>query len=416
MADHDFELRLQRVLLADAERAVRPFDPVVLATAAAATPAARRPLEWRPAGWPVIRLVLIAMLLILAAVATLWLASVGAPARPSLVEVMPSATTTASVAPSASAGPLTAELSDSSWIAPAPAGLQIAGGTVVDPFLLGFDSGGILAYLPIGTGREKLASSVASVAPDELRFVTRPGAGDKVTMGDEQLGACAAGDEGSYRVSRSADGLLMTLVAIADVCPSRAAVLARTWWRYLGRAGSGGIGVVDGFDPMFVVTLPPGSYEPDRTPGNLSLRQAAPAFEFLSWKDPQGFNDPCDPLGKGRRPIADATGFVEYFRQLPGFTVDSVTDLQIEGRPAINLKLHANPDASCPAGWLVQWQPAEGSGDVYWYLRPGDSDSLYLVDLESATLMFEVLAGPQDLEGQIVPTIRILEGGLPPSP
>ena len=30
--------------------------------------------------------------------------------------------------------------------------------------------------------------------------------------------------------------------------------------------------------------------------------------------------------------------------------------------------------------------------------------------------MFEVLAGPQDLDAQIIPTIRILEDGLPTAP
>ena len=40
MSEHDFELRLQRVLRADAERAVLPFDAGELATAAAAAPRA----------------------------------------------------------------------------------------------------------------------------------------------------------------------------------------------------------------------------------------------------------------------------------------------------------------------------------------------------------------------------------------
>ena len=79
MADHDFELRLQRVLRADAERAVRPLDPVDFAEVRNRGRARRAAaLDWRPAGWPAIRLVLIATLLILAAVATLWLATVGA--------------------------------------------------------------------------------------------------------------------------------------------------------------------------------------------------------------------------------------------------------------------------------------------------------------------------------------------------
>src|SRR5690348_16957098 len=95
MSDLDFELRLERVLLADADRAVRPFDPVALAEASvAAAPAVRR-LDRRPAGWPVVRLVLVAGLLILTALATLWVIT-GSPKRPSLVDVLPSASPTAS--------------------------------------------------------------------------------------------------------------------------------------------------------------------------------------------------------------------------------------------------------------------------------------------------------------------------------
>ena len=98
--------------------------------------------------------------------------------------------------------------------------------------------------------------------------------------------------------------------------------------------------------------------------------------------------------------------------------MDADDAIELDGHPARHLALHANSDASCPAGWLVEWQPkAITPGDgPYWYLRPGDSDSLYLVDLATTTLMFEVLAGPQDLDNQVIPTIRILVGGLPTSP
>src|SRR4029079_1710352 len=124
------------------------------------------------------------------------------------------------------------------------------------------------------------------------------------------------------------------------------------------------------FEPLFTVTLPPGSFVPDRFPGGISLAQAAPELEFLAWKDPQGFNDPCDPLGSGPRPIAAAADVVAYFRPLPGFTVDAVEDTLIDGHSATHLKLHANPEASCPAGWLVEFQPAAITGGPYWYLRP----------------------------------------------
>ena len=294
--------------------------------------------------------------------------------------------------------------------------MTISGTLMSDPFVFEIDTVGTQAYLPNDGGRERLLATVAAAGPDELRFVTRPGVVEAVAVDGVQLGACAAGDEGTYRVARSRDGLLLTLTVVADVCPSGQAVFARTWTRYLGRPNSGGLGVLDAFDPRFAVTLPKGSYVPDRAPGTIDIHQAAPEFEFVAWKDPQGFNDPCDPLGSGRRPINDAADFVAYFRHLPGFTVDAVADAQIDGHPATHLSLHANPDASCPAGWLVEFQPAAITGGPYWYLRPGDSDSLFLVDLAGTTLMFEVLPGPEPYESQVIASIRSLESGLATSP
>ena len=406
MSDHDFELRLQRVLRGDAERAVRPFDPVALAEVAIASAPATRRLDWRPAGWPLIRLVLIASLLLLAAVATLWVLSTGGQRRQGIVDVLPSAS------PS---GPLNVAVAGS-WIAPAPNLLTINGTLISDPFVLEIDTPGTQAYLPNNGGRERLLTSVSAQAPEELRFVTRPGIVETVAVDGVKLGACAAGDEGTYRAARSPDGLLLTLTVVSDACPSRSAVFARTWTHYLGRPNSGGTGVVDAFEPLFTATLPSGSYVPDRVPGNIALRQAAAEFELDAWKDPQGFNDPCDPLGEGRRPIANAADFVAYFRQLPGFTVDGVEAVQIDGHAATHLALHANVDASCPSGVLVQWQPAEITGGPYWYLRPGDSDSLFLVDLAGTTLMFEVLPGPEPYESQVIGSIRLLENGLATSP
>ena len=181
-----------------------------------------------------------------------------------------------------------------------------------------------------------------------------------------------------------------------------------------GRYSGGGIGVLDTFDPLFSVVLPPGSYlREDLALGSTTLTQAVPEFEFLAFKDPQGFLDPCE-IAAGRYEIAPgADAVVEYFRQLDGFTVDTVSELEVDGHRAVRLVLHANPDAPCAR--LAQWQPKAAATDQHWFLRPGDTDSLVIVELADATVMFEVLPAPHVEEDAVISSIRLLEE-LPTSP
>jgi len=80
-------------------------------------------------------------------------------------------------------------------------------------------------------------STVTSVADHQLRLVTtsvQPLAGglepgNPVWIDDRELAGCKLGDVGLYTWSISADGDLLTLASDGDACPSREAVLARTW-------------------------------------------------------------------------------------------------------------------------------------------------------------------------------------------
>ena len=355
MADHDFDLRLQRVLRADAERAVRPFDPVALAEAAVGERPDRPPPR----------------------LATRRLA--GHPPRPHCLAAPPrggrrpfgssparrSARGSSRPVPSESpSGGRSTSPSSGAGSPPAPKLVTISGTLMSDPFVFEIDTVGTQAYLPNDGGRERLLATVAAAGPDELRFVTRPGVVEAVAVDGVQLARLRR------RRRRDVPGRPVTR-RIAPDPDRRRGRLSVSSGRVradldalLGRPNSGGLGVLDAFDPRFAVTLPTGSYVPDRAPGTIDIHQAAPEFEFVAWKDPQGFNDPCDPLGSGRRPINDAADFVAYFRQLPGFTVDAVADAQIDGHPATHLSLHANPDASCPAGWLVEFQPAAITGEA----------------------------------------------------
>ena len=366
MTDHDFELRLQRV----APRRRRARRPAVRpgrssrSRPRAAAGAAPRRSRWRPAGWPVIRLVLVASLLLLVALATLWLVArrtTAALVRGRLPVALP-----APLAP----GPLPAALSGP-WLADKPATLSFGTWPV------------LTADVPVrGLGRAPPSSSRAPTIDDRAADVRRPdgrpGRRPVHLPRARPAPSRASGDDaprlrhgrgGDYRLRTSDDGLRLTLDLVDDPCPSRALVYARTWTRSLGLPNSGGTGVVDAFDPLFTVELPPGGYTTDRATDHLTIVQAVPEFQFLAWKDPQGWNDPCDP-GKGRYPIEPgADAFVAYFRQLQGFTVDSTSELEVDGHRAVRPRPPRQPRRRLPAAGPMATKAETGTRT--WFLRPG---------------------------------------------
>jgi len=280
--------------------------------------------------------------------------------------------------------------------------------------LLFVDSGGAAVFVARPDDDSQLLASFSSLeGANTLRLTSRAPTTSVDTAGTTLRG-CTTGEAGTYDVARSDDGLRLTLTLVDDPCPSRAAVYGRTWLRSLGLPNGGGPGVVDAFDPLFTVQLPTGSYTTDRSADHLTVEQDVPEFQFLAWKNPQGWNDPCD-LTKGRYPVEPgAAAFVAYFRQLAGFTVDSTSELMVDGHHAVRLVVHANPDVPCSKPWEFQTK-AETSTRT-WFLPPGVTDSLVIVELaDDTTLMFEVLPAPNDREDQVIGSIRFLDG-LPSSP
>ena len=229
-----------------------------------------------------------------------------------------------------------------------PATLSFGTGSTSPRMSFFVDGAGSTVFVaPTDLETELLTSVTQMDGPDVVRFTSRAATAPVESEGTTLRG-CETGEAGTYRLGLSGDGLRLTLGLVDDPCPSRAIVYARTWMRSLGLPNSGGPGVVDAFDPLFTVALPPGGYTTDRSTDQLTIVQAVPEFQFLAWKDPQGWNDPCDQA-KGRYPIQPgADAFVAYFRQLQGFTVDSTSELQVDGHRAVRLIVHANPDVACP--------------------------------------------------------------------
>ena len=340
---------------------------------------------------------------------------VGRPSRPLLADASASPSAPPSAAPSASADPAALADLEGTWVADVPANMTFATPSGPSRLALEFSANArsaTIAQTP-GPARPRL-SALTEPAGDAIRF-EELAPGDPVFVDGIELPGCPSGDAGTYRYQPAAEGLLLTLTSVSDACAARTAVLERTWVRSLAAPNTGGVGVVDTFNPMFSVALPTGSYAIERHSGAITIVQAVPELQFLAFLDPQGFLDPCD-VTAGRYPVERGPEpFIDYFRQLDGFTVRSTTAITIDGHPGVQLLVQADLDADCPSGQLAQWQPKSETSNQHWFLRPGGTDSLYLIELDGSTLMFEVLPAPNDSEAEVIESIRFLDG-LPTTP
>jgi hypothetical protein len=416
MSDARFELRLERAARRIADEAIRPVDAVAIAEAAIRAAGRAEELSaprFGPRGaWAA--LAVAALTIVFVVVGSLVLdpfrQNVATTPSPSGPSALPSLSPDVTAAP---VGVPAGGASGGTWLADVPAGLVF---DVVAPrSRMALNVSGLTASVDLVGGNTGLfLSSFITENVGEVRL-TSDAASERVTVDGAPLAPCSQGDEGRYQTTTSTDGLLLTFALISDPCPSRAAVIARTWTRSISVPNGGGIGVVDGFDPLVTVVLPAGSYAVDDATDAKTIHQDLPELQFVSWKDPQGFLDPCD-RSKGRYEIAPgADAFVAYVRQLAGFTVDSTAEVTVDGHRAIRLVVHADADATCPGDQLWEWQPKAETGDHAWFLRPGVTDSLYIVEHPKGTLMFEVLPAPNPLEDQVIGSIHFLDA-LPTTP
>ena len=419
MTDAMFEARLERAARRIADEAVRPIDAVEIANAAMRasaldaqrSSAVSRGRQMRAA------LAVIATLVLAVAGLSLIVLRQASDAGPPPPSSSPSpGPASATPAPSVGAGTTG---NGGIWLADRPANLSFGSSSEPTRMTLAMTTPDLT--IAINSGSDSTGWLLSSYDTDgggniQLRTLDAAPGSQQVTVDGTQLAACVAGDEGLYASTQSVDGMLLTLTPVSEDCASRQAVFARTWSRSLGvPGGGGGLGVIDAFEPPFTVNLPTGNYQVDRSIDAMTIHQDFPEFQFLAFKDPQGFLDPCD-RSKGRFEIAPgADAFVDYFQQLDGFTVDSTEELQVDGIRAVKLVVQANDDASCPDGMLWEWQPKAETSEYGWFLRPGVTDSLYIVEHPAGTLMFEVLPAPNPIEQDVISTIQFLDA-LPTRP
>ena len=382
-----FEARLAKVLRSDAEDAVRPIDAGELAVAAIATSAGARRLSPWPSG-PTVgpgrwspQMLVTGALLAMAAIAGVAVAS-GAVRVPSLLDEDPTLAVVVAppVASPAASPPVDARPpvpigGATTWTADVEAvpAIDMAAGRA--HLIVGY--GGSSALVETADRHNKVASTIVAGPTDELRLsLVRDG------------GGCRAGDIGRYRLVLAPDRSSLSLTLIDDPCASRAELLARPWRRTLFRDSEGGSGLVDAFEPAFLMTIPSAP-----TVGVVEgpfVEISSEGFGFDIVKDPVGVSEPCTETGGEPLPGRSRAATIEaYLRSIPGVVVSS-TPTAVGGFPARHLHLETPDGPNCDDGSTL--------GTPRIKLVPTTSPEhivrgyvdFYVVDLPDATVLLSV--------------------------
>jgi len=228
-------------------------------------------------------------------------------------------------------------------------------------------------------------------------------------------GGCQIGDLGRYGFAfgtdgtlPGSDGTLLAFTIVSDACPARAAALDRTWVHAIDADSNGGRGVTTAFAPMFLITLPPAGYVAAGDSDSLTLTSTTPDRTLLAVRNPVGRTTPCSPTGGAKLPVAPTIkGFTAYMRTLPGFTVQS-SALLIDGHPAVLLTIPSIVTADCPSHRVNEYTTGAGDGSGGWALTQGDTDVVYLVEVDGNLVLLQWLgAGVTRTEEQaLLATIR----------
>ncbi|MBI3745247.1 MAG: hypothetical protein HY264_01730 [Chloroflexi bacterium] len=266
--------------------------------------------------------------------------------------------------------------------------------------------------LEAGAGRQQVAVTYGAGQPAQL---SQPVTGAPESLSVVSLtdgSGCKAGNYGVYGLATSADGVTLTLTLVADECGPRASLLARTWTRSLDATSNGGRGVIGALDPPLLVTLPADRYVSGT--GNNGAFIEGSRRTIVAFKDPVGWSEPCTASGGSRLAVAPNTvAFIDYLKTLPGFTVQTAA-FAIDGQPGVRVTIPTSKTPACENN-RVQEFTTNTPGDVGSFIRQGDTDVLYLVQVGVALYLLQWLGdGVTPAEEQAVLSTVHFIGSLPP--
>lgn len=225
---------------------------------------------------------------------------------------------------------------------------------------------------------------------------------------------CTVNDEGSYRWNRSSDGLFLTLQLIADDCPARAAVFARTWVRSHGAVNDGGPGVNYGVTPMIQMTLPTGQRYGmgggEQGPDIGTFGDQLPYRAFVVIRNPGGFGAPCAATDTQKIDVAHTTAaFAAYLDALPGVNL-TTSDTTIGGRSAVRMDVAVDPGVKCRAGGNISAFHVEKLTDeAFWELGAGQVETFYIVQIDATTTFLLWYQGTAAEETAVLDSITFID-------
>lgn len=395
MSDQSFEARLESVLRAKAERAVRPFDAAAIARSAAR--AGRSPFPrlgpWTPA------IVFVLLALGVAGGVGLYAGSLQVP------PASPSEVSTQVRAPFR----LAAVIGADGWIDGATTWTPAAPGSPADPGELVAGYGGATAALRMPDDSLRLASRLESTQVGQLRLTLyRDGEG------------CRKGDEGTYAASLDEARLYLRLVAISDPCLARRNALERDWLRTLQYDSAGGRGVVSTQGLALEMTLPAGNWGSIDYPDSFSVSSETTSVTII--RDPVGLADPCHAVSSGIIALRPgAAGFEAYLSTLKWLKVVA-EDTSVAGLPARSLRIRADSTAPCPEAISDRaiWRAGAPQGEHTLGGGGRSAIDLTTVTVGASTYLIELddkaTGAPAPDPAGIVASIRFFDATGSPAP
>jgi len=258
------------------------------------------------------------------------------------------------------------------------------------------------AWLQTGVWSSNVRQVLKSAAMDD-------GSGNVRLVSSDAQGGCQFGDDGRYRWSISSNGLFLTLSAVSDACASRRTAFERTWVHSLAARNLGGPGVLSYFQPSIQMTFPAANWGARGESGAADVESDVNTT-FVGIKNPAGFAAPCSATG-GRHIAVQPTisAYAAYVKSMPGFKVTS-TGSTIDGKPAVHLAITTTTQPAC-TDKLFEFAPNDLTSDGYWFITPGDPDSVWLVQVGKDLFLLQWLGNgvtPAD-EQSVLSTVQFID-------